>query len=261
MTQRMDFFIHEIIDWSEGMGDLLSAIDVVNELMDDNTGKIRTSAMIGIHVWRFVVCHEGIWKLARKYTISYTRSDKLYNDYNTHLVTKPMGIVGLITDFSSWISWRNWNAGTWFVHKSYCRGLDNYRIINFIQFALRWLSQNLKWQRQRSYLHQHMLLRLINMVSYLKCFAWAELQIRKGAELINVSKTDDDQLTYRDLLHILLCGDANNKPATRVLCSCDVGINYHALDSLISLCQYVKQAGYTIRMVNFSGAWLQPKLQ
>jgi GH35 family endo-1,4-beta-xylanase len=100
MTARMDFYIREIIRLlHEGWPGMVSAIDVVNEAIDDNTGAVRTS---GNSWWTAFGDETYIMKafeLTRKYTLQYgeTQIRLYYNDYSTHVAKKADGIVRLVT--------------------------------------------------------------------------------------------------------------------------------------------------------------------
>ena len=98
MIERMDNYIKEVIRLiHEGWPGLLSAIDVVNEAINDD-GSDRTSSE-----WYVTFGDTSYlmtaFKLTRKHTIAYGEPQiKLYyNDYNTHLSAKADGIVRICT--------------------------------------------------------------------------------------------------------------------------------------------------------------------
>ena len=99
MIQRMDNYIHDVIRLiHEGWPGLLSAMDVVNEALTANAGTDRTNsewyATFGDNTYVMKA-----FELARKYTVQYGESQmKLYyNEYNTDFVDKADGVVRLCT--------------------------------------------------------------------------------------------------------------------------------------------------------------------
>ncbi len=99
MTKRMEWYIKEIIrQLHEGWPGMVQAVDVVNEAIDDRSGKVRRSK----NDWFIVYGDERYvsyaFEFARKYSTGYGESQmKLYyNDYNTHSAGKADGIVALL---------------------------------------------------------------------------------------------------------------------------------------------------------------------
>ncbi len=95
MIQRMDFYIHEIIRLlHERWPGLLSAIDVVNEAVNDGTGTDRTNSE-----WYITFGDNSYimkaFEFARKYTVQFgeTQIKLYYNDYNEENPNKADGIV------------------------------------------------------------------------------------------------------------------------------------------------------------------------
>jgi endo-1,4-beta-xylanase len=86
MILRMHNYIHEVIRvLHESWPGLLSAMDVVNEAIDDGTGKVRTSG----NDW-YTVFHDSSYvmdafQFAREASVEYgeTQMKLYYNDYNT----------------------------------------------------------------------------------------------------------------------------------------------------------------------------------
>ena len=99
MTERMENYIKEVIRLlHEGWPGLLSAMDVVNEAVNDGTGTDRTDSP-----WYIAFGDNSYlmkaFEFTRKYTVQYGESQiKLYyNDYNTHDPAKANGIVRICT--------------------------------------------------------------------------------------------------------------------------------------------------------------------
>ena len=99
MIQRMDSYIHDVIRLiHEGCPGLLSAMDVVNEALTDDAGTDRTNsewyATFGDNTYVMKA-----FELARKYAVQYGESQmKLYyNEYNTDNPGKANGVVRICT--------------------------------------------------------------------------------------------------------------------------------------------------------------------
>lgn len=99
MTMRMENYIKEVIrlihtSWPG----LLSAIDVVNEAMNDD-GTFRSSSNEWYTTFGDSTYVMKAFEFARKYTALYgeTQIKLYYNDYNTHVATKASGIARLVS--------------------------------------------------------------------------------------------------------------------------------------------------------------------
>jgi len=99
MIQRMDSYIHDVIRLiHEGWPGLLSAMDVVNEALTDDTGTDRTDSdwytTFGDNTYVMKA-----FELARKYAVQYgeTQMKLYYNEYNTDYANKADGVVRLCT--------------------------------------------------------------------------------------------------------------------------------------------------------------------
>jgi len=95
MTLRMENFIKETIRIiHEGWPGLLTAMDVVNEAVNDN-GTDRISNNEWYETFGDISYIMKAFEFARKYTIEYgeTQMKLYYNDYNTHQSAKADGIV------------------------------------------------------------------------------------------------------------------------------------------------------------------------
>lgn len=96
MTLRMENYIKEVIRLlHEGWPGLLTAMDVVNEAVNDNTGTDRTSNNEWYETFGDNSFIMKAFEFARKYSIEYgeTQMKLYYNDYNTHQSAKADGIV------------------------------------------------------------------------------------------------------------------------------------------------------------------------
>jgi endo-1,4-beta-xylanase len=99
MMQRMENYIHDVIKLiHESWPGLLSAIDVVNESVNDGTGTFRTSGNEWYATFNDSSYVMKAFEFARKYTIEFgeTQIKLYYNDYNTHNSAKADGIVKLV---------------------------------------------------------------------------------------------------------------------------------------------------------------------
>ena len=99
MIQRMDNYIHDVIRLiHEGWPGLLSAMDVVNEALTDDAGTDRTNsewyATFGDNTYVMKA-----FELTRKYVVQYgeTQMKLYYNEYNTDEANKADGVVRLCT--------------------------------------------------------------------------------------------------------------------------------------------------------------------
>ncbi len=95
MMLRMENYIKEVIRiLHEGWPGLLSAMDVVNEAVNDN-GTDRTSNNEWYDTFGDNSFIMKAFEFARKYTTQYgeTQMKLYYNDYNTHISSKADGIV------------------------------------------------------------------------------------------------------------------------------------------------------------------------
>lgn len=96
MMLRMENYIKEVMRiLHEGWPGLLTAMDVVNEAVNDNTGTDRTTN----NEWYTTFGDNSFimkaFEFARKYSVQYgeTQMKLYYNDYNTHQSGKADGIV------------------------------------------------------------------------------------------------------------------------------------------------------------------------
>jgi endo-1,4-beta-xylanase len=99
MTERMDNYLKEVIRLiHEGWPGLLTAMDVVNEAVNDN-GADRTTDSEWYVTFGDNSYLMKAFELTRKWTVAYgeTQIKLYYNDYNTHNPNKADGIVRICT--------------------------------------------------------------------------------------------------------------------------------------------------------------------
>jgi len=252
MTLRMGFYIHEIVRLiHEGWPGLLSALDVVNEAIDDNTGKIRTSG----NDWHTTFGDSSYvmkaFQFARQYTDEYgeTQIKLYYNDYNTHLVIKANGIVSLLTpifqagyldgigmqehDAVSYPSAADWIA-------SYNKFYPICHEMAVTEFEVTTGSTNPSAAQYAAQANQYGQL--------LKCFVERSYKSGRG-KIIGVSKDGlNDQYTQGSAQYSSLW-DIHNQCKPAFYTVVDVGRNYNSLDSLIAYADSLQQSRYT------AGSW------
>ena len=98
MTARLEGYIAEVIrQIHASWPGLLSAMDVVNEAINDGTGTDRVTGNEWYTTFGDNTFIMKAFEFARKYTVMYgeTQMKLYYNDYNTHVAAKANGIVRL----------------------------------------------------------------------------------------------------------------------------------------------------------------------
>ena len=255
MTMRMDFYIGEVIRLvHQGWPGLLSAIDVVNEAIDDGTGKVRTTA----NDW-YATFHDSSYvmqafQIARKYTVQYgeTQIKLYYNDYNTDVSSKANGIVALLTPiyqagYLDGIGMQNHNSLTVPTAQAFITSYNKfYPICNEMAVTELDVTTNSGTNSPSAAI----LAQQANQYGQLfKCFVERSYRSGRG-KIINVSKDGlNDQYTFVTNQSTSLWNTLNQcKPA--FYAAVDVGINYNRLDSLITRADSLKQSHYT------SASWL-----
>lgn len=96
MTARLEGYIAEVIRQIHvGWPGLLSAMDVVNEAVNDGSGTDRVTGNEWYTTFGDNTFIMKAFEFARKYTVLYgeTQMKLYYNDYNTHVAAKASGIV------------------------------------------------------------------------------------------------------------------------------------------------------------------------
>lgn len=257
MTERMENYIKEVIRLiHEGWPGLLSAIDVVNEAVNDN-GSDRTTDSEWYLTFGDNSYIMKAFEFTRKYTIEYgeTQIKLYYNDYNTHLPAKADGIVRICkpifeAGYLDGIGMQEHDALTSPTAAQWITSYNKfYPICN--EMAVTELDVTTGSANPSAFI----LKQQANQYAQLfKCFVERSYFSGRG-KIISVSKDGlNDQYTFKTNQSSSLW-DSNNqcKPAFYAVVS--VGINYNKLDSLISYSDSLKENEYTSdSWLNFSTA-------
>lgn len=248
MTERMDNYIKGVIRLiHEGWPGLLSAMDVVNEAVNDNTGTDRTTDSEWYVTFGDNSYIMKAFELARKYTVQYgeTQIKLYYNDYNEDNPNKANGIVRICAPI--------YRAG-------YLDGIgmQGHEAINR-PIAAQWIATYNKFDTictemavTEYYVEQGTtnpttasLTAQANQYAMLfKLFVERSYFSGRG-KIINVTKDGlNDQYTlFPNTLSSLWDSQNQCKPAFYAVV--DVGENYNKLDSLISYASALRQNDYT----------------
>ncbi|MDP2885784.1 MAG: endo-1,4-beta-xylanase [Ignavibacteria bacterium] len=247
MTNRMENYIKEVFRLiHEGWPGLLSAVDVVNEAINDN-GTDRTTDS---EWWTTFQDNSYIMKafeLARKYTRLYgeTQIKLYYNDYNTHDPVKADGIVRLLTPiflagFLDGIGMQEHDANTSPTAEQWIASYNK-----FYPICTEMAVTELDVTTGSSTPSASALATQANQYGQLfKCFVARSYKSGRG-KIINVSKDGlNDQYTFKTNQASSLW-DARNlcKPAFYAVAN--VGHYYNSLDSLIAAANTLQQNSYT----------------
>ena len=248
MIQRMDNYIKEIIRLiHESWPNLLIAMDVVNEAINDNTGTDRTTDSEWYITFGDNSYIMKAFEITRKYTIQYgeTQMKLYYNDYNTHNPNKADGIVrickpiyqaGLLDgigmqehDDISYPTAEAWIA-------SYNKFDSVCKEMSVTELDVTTGSANPSSQLLNTQANQYAML--------FKCFVERSYKSGRG-KIINVSKDGlNDQYTFKTNQSSSLWTSLNKcKPAFYAVV--DVGIYFNKLDSLINYAKKLEEKDYT----------------
>jgi len=248
MTQRMDYYFHEIFRLiHEGWPGLLSAVDVVNEAIDDGTGKVRTSGNDWYTTFGDSTYIMTAFQLARKYSTQYgeTQIKLYYNDYNTEVSAKADGIVRLLTPiyqagYLDGIGMQNHNSLTSPTAQSFIATYNKfYPICNEMAVTELDVTTGSSSPSAKTLATQ------ANQYGMLfKCFVERSYKSGRG-KIINVTKDGlNDQYTFVSTGATSLWNSQDQcKPA--FYASANVGIYYNQLDSLIAVTDTLQQSLYT----------------
>lgn len=254
MTQRMDFYIHEIIRLiHESWPGLMSAIDVVNEAVDDGTGRVRTSGNDWYTTFGDSSYIMAAFSSAHASIAQYgeTQIKLYYNDYNTENSTKADGIVRLLTPIYQaghldGIGMQEHDANTTPTAAAFIASYSKFfPICN--EMAVTELDVNTN--SGTNYPQASVLAQQANQYGQLfKCFVERSYKSGRG-KIISVSKDGlNDQYTFVTNQSTSLW-DTRNQCKPAFFAVANVGINYNALDSLIAYAN-------TLRANNYSpGSW------
>ena len=247
MTLRLENYIKEVIRIiHEGWPGLLSAMDVVNEAVNDNTGTDRSSG----NEWYTTFGDNSFimkaFEFTRKYTIQYNEKQiKLYyNDYNTHQSAKADGIVRVCkpifeAGFLDGIGmqdhdqYNNPSAASWIA--TYDKFYPICKEMAITELDVKPSSDNLTASVLESQANQY--------AQLMKCFVERSYFSGRG-KIINVSK---DGLNDTDaFVKYASLWDTKNQCKPAFYAVVNVGINYNKLDSILTACKSLKESDYTI---------------
>jgi len=253
MTERMENYIKEIFRLiHEGWPGLLSAVDVVNEAINDN----GTDRATGSEWWTTFQDNSYIMKafeFARKYTKQYgeTQIKLYYNDYSTHVSTKADGIVRLCgpifrAGFLDGIGMQEHDAIS---SPTAAQWIASYNKFDTVCAEMAVTELDVNTNSLTNTPSSSVLAQQANQYGQLfKCFVERSYKSGRG-KIISVSKDGlNDQYTF-------VTNQASSLWDTRDQCKpafyavVDVGKNFNALDSLVTYSSSLQQNAYT------AGSW------
>lgn len=245
MTERMDNYIKEVIRLiHEGWPGLLTAIDVVNEAVNDN-GADRTTDSEWYVTFGDNSYLMKAFEFTRKWTVAYGEPQiKLYyNDYNTHNPNKADGIVRICAPifqagYLDGIGMQDHDALS---SPTAAQWIASYN--KFAPICTEMAVTELDVNPGSGTPTPAILATQANQYAMLfKCFIERSYRSGRG-KIISVSKDGlNDQ--YAFVANASLWDNRNQcKPA--FYASVNVGINYNALDSLIARADTLKEREYT----------------
>lgn len=246
MTLRMENYIKEVIRLlHEGWPGLLSAMDVVNEAVLDN-GADRTESE-----WYITFGDNSYimkaFEFARKYTVEYgeTQMKLYYNDYNTHLPAKADGIVRICkpifeAGYLDGIGMQEHDGLTYPTASQWIASYEKFYPICH-EMAVTELDVVTGYANPSS----EILKKQANQYAHLfKCFVERSYFSGRG-KIISVSKDGlNDRYTFKTNQSSSLW-DANNQCKPAFYAVVDVGLYYHAVDSLLQYVNTLREEEYT----------------
>lgn len=248
MTERLDNYIKSIISLIHvNWPGLFSAIDVVNEAIDDGTDKVRTTGNEWYTVFSDSTYIMDAFQFARKYTDQYgeTQIKLYYNDYNTDNQTKADGIVRLLTPiyqagYLDGIGMQNHNSLTVPTAQNFIASYNK-----FYPICSEMAVTELDVTTGTSNPSVSVLAQQANQYGQLfKCFVERSYKSGRG-KIINVSKDGlNDQYTFVSTGATSLW-DKNNQCKPAFYAAANVGIYYNDIDSLIAFTDTLKESNYT----------------
>jgi len=248
MKERLENYINSVIglihaNWPS----IFSAIDVVNEAIDDGTGRVRATGNEWYSVYGDSTYIMDAFQLARKYTVQYgeVQIKLYYNDYNTDNQTKADGIVRLVTPiyqvgYLDGIGMQNHNS---LVVPTAQNFIASYN--KFFPICSEMAVTELDVTTGSSNPSAALLAQQANQYGQLfKCFVERSYRSGRG-KIISVTKDGlNDQYTFVASGSTSLW-DKNNQCKPAFYAAANVGIYYNALDSLIAYTDSLKQSDYT----------------
>ncbi|MBN2009212.1 endo-1,4-beta-xylanase [candidate division KSB1 bacterium] len=248
MTERMENFIGEVFRIiHEGWPGLLSAMDVVNEAVNED-GTDRTEN----NEWYTTFGDNSFvmkaFEFSRKYTELYGEAQiKLYyNDYNTQNPSKADGIVRICTPiyeagFLDGIGMQDHDSNN---SPTAAQWIATYNKFEPIcdEMAVTELDVTTGSASPSSYTLD---LQANQYGQLFKCFVERSYYSGRG-KIINVSKDGlNDEWTFKKNQSSSLW-DADNQCKPSFYAVVDVGLNYNKLDSLIASADTLNEAKYTV---------------
>ncbi len=237
MTERMENYIHQVIRLiHEGWPGLLSAMDVVNEAINDNTGTFRTSGNEWYTTFGDNTYVMKAFEFARQFTELYgeTQMKLYYNDYNTYDANKADGIVNLLTPifqagYLDGIGMQEHDGNSvpaiaqWILSYNKFDPLCTEMAVTELDVTTG--SSNPTAGVLETQANQY--------AALFKCFTERSYYSGRG-KIINVSKDGlNDQYTFKTNQSSSLW-DSDNQCKPSFYAVADVGIYYNLLDSLIT---------------------------
>jgi len=225
---------------------LLSAIDIVNEAIDDGTGKVRTTGNEWYTVYGDSTYIMDAFQFSRKYEEQFgeTQIKLYYNDYNTDNSKKAEGIVRLLTPifqagYLDGIGMQNHNSLSVPTAQAF---IDSYN--KFYPICSEMAVTELDVNTGTTSPSASVLAQQANQYGQLfKCFVERSYKSGRG-KIINVTKDGlNDQYTFVNGATSLW--DKNNQCKPAFYAAANVGINYNVLDSLFKYSDTLTSSLYT----------------
>ncbi len=248
MTARMDNYIRQVIRLiHEGWPGLLSAIDVVNEAIDDNTGNVRTSGNEWYTTFGDSTYVMKAFEFTRQYATLYgeTQMKLYYNDYNTNNAKKADGIVRLLTPifeagYLDGIGMQEHDAISSPTALAWIASYDK-----FFPICSEMAVTELDVTTGSAAPSSAVLAQQANQYGQLfKCFVERSYKSGRG-KIISVSKDGlNDQYTFKTNQASSLW-DTHNQCKPAFYAAVAVGLNYGELDSLIARADTLQEKEYT----------------
>ncbi|MCX6145606.1 MAG: endo-1,4-beta-xylanase [Ignavibacteriales bacterium] len=247
MTDRLENYIKEVIRLiHEGWPGLLFAMDVVNEAVNDNTGTDRTTDSEWYQTFGDNSYIMKAFELARKYTVQYGESQiKLYyNDYNTDIAAKANGIVGICAPvfragYLDGIGMQGHDDISYPTADAWIASYNKFDAV-CTEMAVTEYYVN-AWTPTAT-----PAIRAMQANKYAQLFKiYLDRSYFSGrGKIINLTKDGlNDQWTFN--LNSSSLWDSTNQCKPAFYAVVNVGMNYHSLDSLISVSKLLQQNNYT----------------
>ncbi|MGD0591263.1 MAG: endo-1,4-beta-xylanase [Bacteroidota bacterium] len=238
MIARMDGYIKDVIRLiHEGWPGLLLAIDVVNEAVNDD----GTDRATGNEWYTTFGDNSYIMKafeITRKYTVQYseTQIQLYYNDYNTSTASKANGIVRVCGPIfrAGYLDGIGMQEHDGINSPTAAQWIASYNKFDTICTVMAVTELDVNSTNLTQQANQFGVL--------LKCFVERSYRSGRG-KIVNVTKDGlNDANTFNANSSIW---DANDQCKPSFFEFANVGINYHALDSLLSSVDTLQQNKYT----------------